>query len=84
MTSAAHHSLAPPLVLQNVAILRYFNVIGSDPKNRVGEVPRRSLARFGRISAACFQAAKVSNDTRADRWHCPTNHPSSHFSPYRS
>lgn len=42
----------------NVAILRYFNVIGSDPDNRVGEVPRRSLSHFGRISAACFQAAK--------------------------
>ncbi|CAM6102891.1 unnamed protein product [Calypogeia fissa] len=41
-----------------VTILRYFNVIGSDPKGRLGEVPRKDLQRHGRISGACFDAAK--------------------------
>ncbi|KAI5079886.1 hypothetical protein GOP47_0005812 [Adiantum capillus-veneris] len=42
-------------------ILRYFNVIGSDPKGRLGEAPRPELRHHGRISGACFDAAmKVS------------------------
>lgn len=41
-----------------VTILRYFNVIGSDPEGRLGEVPRKELRRHGRISGACFDAAK--------------------------
>lgn len=42
----------------SAVILRYFNVIGSDPKGRVGESPRSAVAkRFGRISGACFAAA---------------------------
>ncbi|MCO5591275.1 hypothetical protein L7F22_045256 [Adiantum nelumboides] len=38
-------------------ILRYFNVIGSDPKGRLGEAPRPELRHHGRISGACFDAA---------------------------
>ena len=39
-------------------LLRYFNVIGSDPLQRVGESPREALAqKYGRISGACFDAA---------------------------
>jgi UDP-glucose 4-epimerase len=41
----------------SVMILRYFNVIGSDPKGRLGEVPRPELRAHGRISGACFDAA---------------------------
>ncbi|KAJ8627389.1 hypothetical protein MRB53_020696 [Persea americana] len=40
-----------------VMILRYFNVIGSDPKGRLGEAPRPELREHGRISGACFDAA---------------------------
>lgn len=40
-----------------VTILRYFNVIGSDPKGRLGEAPRQDLRHHGRISGACFDAA---------------------------
>jgi UDP-arabinose 4-epimerase len=40
-----------------VMILRYFNVIGSDPDGRLGEAPRPELREHGRISAACFDAA---------------------------
>lgn len=36
---------------------RYFNVIGSDPKGRLGEAPRPELRKHGRISGACFDAA---------------------------
>lgn len=40
------------------AVLRYFNVIGADPKGRLGEAPPPALARIhGRISNACFDAA---------------------------
>ncbi|GAQ92681.1 UDP-glucose 4-epimerase [Klebsormidium nitens] len=39
------------------AILRYFNVIGSDPEGRLGEWPRPALRHYGRISGACFDAA---------------------------
>jgi len=53
---APQWAIATPVLTHT--LLRYFNVIGSDPDNRVGEVPRRSLSHFGRISAACFQAAK--------------------------
>jgi len=38
-------------------LLRYFNVIGADPKGRVGEQPREELRSQGRISTACFDAA---------------------------
>ncbi|EFJ08237.1 hypothetical protein SELMODRAFT_429034 [Selaginella moellendorffii] len=40
-----------------VVILRYFNVIGSDPLGRLGEAPRPELRHMGRISGACFDAA---------------------------
>nr|CAD1819598.1 unnamed protein product [Ananas comosus var. bracteatus] len=40
-----------------VMILRYFNVIGSDPEGRFGEAPRPELREHGRISGACFDAA---------------------------
>ena len=38
-------------------ILRYFNVIGSDPLGRLGEYPRPELRKLGRLSGACFDAA---------------------------
>lgn len=41
----------------SVTILRYFNVIGSDPQGRLGEAPRPELRNHGRISGACFDAA---------------------------
>ncbi|CAN7091403.1 putative UDP-arabinose 4-epimerase 4 isoform X1 [Brassica rapa] len=41
-----------------VMILRYFNVIGSDPGGRLGEAPRPELREQGRISDACFDAAR--------------------------
>ncbi|CAN1169421.1 UDP-arabinose 4-epimerase 1 [Linum perenne] len=41
-----------------VMILRYFNVIGSDPGGRLGEAPRPELREHGRISGACFDAAR--------------------------
>ena len=37
--------------------IRYFNVIGSDAKGRLGEAPRPELRAHGRISGACFDAA---------------------------
>uniref|UniRef100_A0A0C9RRQ4 TSA: Wollemia nobilis Ref_Wollemi_Transcript_18720_1968 transcribed RNA sequence n=1 Tax=Wollemia nobilis TaxID=56998 RepID=A0A0C9RRQ4_9CONI len=40
-----------------VMILRYFNVIGSDPEGMLGEAPRPELREHGRISGACFDAA---------------------------
>lgn len=40
-----------------VMIMRYFNVIGSDPEGRLGERPRPELREHGRISGACFDAA---------------------------
>ncbi|KAM0937307.1 putative UDP-arabinose 4-epimerase [Dioscorea sansibarensis] len=40
-----------------VMILRYFNVIGSDPEGRLGEAPKPELREHGRISGACFDAA---------------------------
>ena len=39
------------------AILRYFNVFGSDPDGVLGELPRAELREHGRISGACFDAA---------------------------
>lgn len=39
-------------------IFRYFNVIGSDPEGRLGEAPRAELRDQGRISGACFDAAR--------------------------
>lgn len=41
-----------------VMVLRYFNVIGSDPEGRLGEAPRPELCEQGRISGACFDAAR--------------------------
>lgn len=41
-----------------VMILRYFNVIGSDPEGRLGEAPHPELREHGRISGACFDAAR--------------------------
>ncbi|XP_039060139.1 UDP-arabinose 4-epimerase 1-like [Hibiscus syriacus] len=41
-----------------VMILRYFNVIGSDPDGQLGEAPRPELREHGRISGACFDAAR--------------------------
>jgi UDP-arabinose 4-epimerase len=41
----------------DAAILRYFNVFGSDPEGRLGEYPRPDLRHHGRISGACFDAA---------------------------
>ena len=41
----------------DAAILRYFNVFGSDPDGRLGEFPRPELRHHGRISGACFDAA---------------------------
>ncbi|KAK1420328.1 hypothetical protein QVD17_21839 [Tagetes erecta] len=41
-----------------VMVLRYFNVIGSDPEGRLGEAPRPELREHGRISGACFDAAR--------------------------
>lgn len=38
-------------------VIRYFNVIGSDPDGRLGEHPRPELREHGRISGACFDAA---------------------------
>ena len=38
-------------------LVRYFNVIGSDPDGRLGEAPRPELREHGRISGACFDAA---------------------------
>ncbi|KAG6692340.1 hypothetical protein I3842_10G110500 [Carya illinoinensis] len=42
-----------------VMILRYFNVIGSDQEGRLGEAPRPELREHGRISGACFDAART-------------------------
>lgn len=33
-------------------------MIGSDPEGRLGEAPRPELREHGRISAACFDAAR--------------------------
>ncbi|PON77651.1 NAD(P)-binding domain containing protein [Trema orientale] len=41
-----------------IMILRYFNVIGSDPEGRLGKAPRPELHEQGRISGACFDAAR--------------------------
>ncbi|XP_022639434.1 UDP-arabinose 4-epimerase 1 isoform X3 [Vigna radiata var. radiata] len=41
-----------------IMILRYFNVIGSDPNGNLGEAPRPELREQGRISGACFDAAR--------------------------
>ena len=44
------------------AILRYFNVFGSDPEGTFGELPRMDLRAHGRISSACFDAALKNID----------------------
>lgn len=38
------------------AMLRYFNVIGADPKGRYGPLPKPELKNFGRVVDACFEA----------------------------
>ena len=38
-------------------IMRYFNVVGADPKNRLGENPRPDLAQYGRLWTSCVDAA---------------------------
>lgn len=43
-------------------ILRYFNVFGSDPEQRLGEFPRVELRSYSRISGACFDAAMKNID----------------------
>ncbi|KAH8938298.1 hypothetical protein BDL97_16G075200 [Sphagnum fallax] len=40
----------------SAAILRYFNVIGSDPQGRLGESPLPQYRKFGRITGACIDA----------------------------
>ena len=42
----------------NVAMLRYFNVIGSDKQLRVGPLPKSKFAQYGRIVDSCFNAAE--------------------------
>jgi len=42
----------------NAHVYRYFNVIGSDPEGRLGEAPQPELREHGRISGACFDAAR--------------------------
>jgi UDP-arabinose 4-epimerase len=37
-------------------VLRYFNVVGADPKGRVGEIPKAKDRAYERISTACFEA----------------------------
>lgn len=39
-------------------MFRYFNVIGSDSEGLLGEAPRPELREHGRISGACFDAAR--------------------------
>lgn len=46
------------LIPPSMNIFRYFNVIGSDPEGRLGEAPRPELREHGRISGACFDAAR--------------------------
>lgn len=43
-------------------ILRYFNVVGSDPRGRIGEITRSELRQYSRISTACFDAALGKTD----------------------
>eukprot|EP00747_Dinoflagellata_sp_TGD_P211788 gnl/TRDRNA2_/TRDRNA2_84974_c0_seq1.p1 gnl/TRDRNA2_/TRDRNA2_84974_c0~~gnl/TRDRNA2_/TRDRNA2_84974_c0_seq1.p1 ORF type:complete len:233 (+),score=17.68 gnl/TRDRNA2_/TRDRNA2_84974_c0_seq1:83-781(+) len=43
--------------LKQLYILRYFNVIGADPKNRLGEHPREELERYSRLAPACYNVA---------------------------
>ncbi|AQK94556.1 NAD(P)-binding Rossmann-fold superfamily protein [Zea mays] len=49
-------SKSKKLDMMAVMILRYFNVIGSDLKGRLGEAPRHELRKHGCISGACFDA----------------------------
>lgn len=47
----------------SAVILRYFNVIGADPRGRVGETPKPDLpSEYSRISGACFNVALGKND----------------------
>mmetsp|Transcript_56481 Transcript_56481/g.82880 ORF Transcript_56481/g.82880 Transcript_56481/m.82880 type:complete len:881 (+) Transcript_56481:448-3090(+) len=40
-----------------VYIVRYFNVIGSDPLGRIGEVPHASTQNYSRLWTACVRTA---------------------------
>eukprot|EP00899_Mesostigma_viride_P003841 jgi/Mesvir1/13458/Mv16517-RA.1 len=45
------------------AILRYFNVVGSDPEGRIGEAPASEASKkYARITGACFAAATGKRD----------------------
>eukprot|EP00040_Diaphanoeca_grandis_P022212 m.118886 g.118886 ORF g.118886 m.118886 type:complete len:432 (-) comp28707_c0_seq1:151-1446(-) len=47
----------------HAVILRYFNVIGSDPQGRIGESQHSEHAKlYPRISTACFEAAMGRRD----------------------
>jgi len=51
---------------------RYFNVIGSDPEGRLGEAPKPELREHGRISGACFDAARgVIPGLQVNKTHSP-------------
>lgn len=43
------------------ALLRYFNVIGADAEIRIGPLPKKHLAHYGRIVDGCFAAA-INNE----------------------
>ncbi|XP_048226078.1 putative UDP-arabinose 4-epimerase 2 [Ricinus communis] len=45
-------------LVQKTAFWEIFNVIGSDPEEHLGESPRPALCEHGRISGACFDAAR--------------------------
>jgi UDP-arabinose 4-epimerase len=47
----------------SAAILRYFNVIGSDPQGRLGESPLPQYRKFGRITGACIDATLGRRDS---------------------
>jgi hypothetical protein len=39
-------------------VLRYFNVVGADPKARVGPMPRPELGKWARVADACLDTAE--------------------------
>lgn len=58
MFSCFEKNLVSNLITSLMCLDRYFNVIGSDPEGRLGEAPRPELREQGRISGACFDAAR--------------------------
>lgn len=44
-------------IFQHFCVVKYFNVIGSGPRGRLGDAPSRELKEQGRISGACLDAA---------------------------